>query len=127
MGRYPVRDGVALPIEEIGYEIVSPERRVTNNHHLYFDRAWYMDKRYRQVFRGLLPNVQTMNITDHNELHDRFSGPPMPRDSLMIDVVDEYLFMNGVIDVVRESKTCETYQVMPEQWQSIKGSYRMVA
>ncbi len=127
MGRYPVRDGLAVPIEEIGFETVSHQRKVTNNHHLYFDRAWYMEKRYRQVFRGLLPHVQTMNIEEHNVLHDRYSGPPMPRDALMIEVVDEYLFMNGVIDVVRESKTCETYQIEPSQWQSIKGLYRMVA
>lgn len=122
--RYPVRNGRVVPVTELGFEIVTPKRRVTNNHHLYFDRAWYQDKRYRQVFRGLLPHVVTLSISDHEELHDRYSAPIMPPDIQMIDTVEEYLTLNGVIDVVREQRTCEVYQIQTEQWQGIRAQYK---
>jgi hypothetical protein len=121
--RYPVSNGKIVPVTELGYEIVPPQRRVTNNHHMWFDRAWYQDKRYRQVFRGLLPNVVTLSISDHEDLHERYSAPIMPTDIQMIDTVEEYLTQNGVIDVVREHRTCETYQLLPEQWAKIRGGY----
>ena len=85
-----------------------------------------MDKRYRQIFRGLLPHVQTMRTDDHIELHERFSGSVVPKDSLMIDVIDEYLSLNGVIDVVREKRTRETYELTADQWDLYKRQYRGV-
>jgi len=126
VSRYPVRNGLALPIEEVGFERVAHERRVTTNHHVYWERASYRDQRHRQVFRSLLPHVVTMRHTDHTELHETYDPPPIPRDVQQIDVVDEYLAMHGVIDCVRECKTNETYQIEAEQWQRIKGLYRKV-
>jgi hypothetical protein len=122
MGRYPSKNGIALPVIELGYDVVPFERRKTTNHHRQFDRAWYMEKRYRQVFRGLLPHLDTMPIDQHIDLHDRYSAPIMPPDSLQIAVVDEYLFMHGQIDVVRESKTNETYQITADQWARIRDA-----
>jgi hypothetical protein len=60
-------------------------------------------------------------------LHEQYSPPPIPRDSLMIDVIDEYLSLNGVINVAYEKRTNQNYQIGSEQWQQIKGFYRMVA
>ena len=117
--RYPTRGGLAVPVLELGFEPAIHERRKTNSHHLYFDRAWYQDKRIRQVFRNLVPHVQTLWIPDHAALHEKFSAPIMLRDALMIDVVDEYLALHGVIDCVRESRTHETYQLNVEQWSAI--------
>jgi len=122
--RYPSNHGLALPIHELGFEVATPQRRLTNNHHLYFEKQRYQDKRFRQIFRGLLPHVYPMYIGQHTDLHERYSAPVMPSDFLMIDVVEEYLVMNGVIDVVKEHHTAETYEINSEQWQAIKRQYR---
>jgi hypothetical protein len=124
MPRYPLRNGLALPVTELGYDVVPYERRFTTNHHLYFNRANYQDKRYRQIFRGLVSHVVTMPLHQHMDLHDNFSQPVMPSDSLMVGVIDEYLHMNGAIDVARETKTNQTYQILPDQWALIKLTYR---
>jgi len=121
--RYPVRNGRIVPVTDLGYDIVPFERRQTTNHHMWYNRVDYMDTRYKQVFRGLLPHVVTMPILQHLDLHDNFSPPKQPTDLVMIDVIEEYLSLNGVIDCVRERKTNETYQIEPEQWQQIRGGY----
>lgn len=120
MGRWPTKNGLALPIEEVGFEVVSFERRKTNRHHLYFCRSDYTDNRIGGVFRGLLPHVQTMRIADHADLHERYDPPKQPNQHLMIDVIEEYLSLNGVIDVVREHKTCESYQLTANEWAHIR-------
>lgn len=122
--RYPTRNGLVIPPIELGYEIMRPKRRETTNHHGYFNKAHYSDVSHRRVFRGLITNVYTLGIHDHQELHETYGPPVMPKDILMIDVVEEYLANNGVIDVVREKRTCQTYQIESDTWQNIKSQYR---
>lgn len=122
--RYPVRSGLAIPPNELGFEIVTPKRRETTNHHAYWERTLYRDVAHRRVFRGLITNVYTLGIKDHQKLHEVYSRPVMPKDIQMIDCVEEYLSLNGVIDVVREKRTCETYQIESDTWQNIKSQYR---
>lgn len=122
--RYPVnKQGIALPIQEVGFEVVQHQRRLTNRHHLQFERNNYTSPLQR-VFRGLSSRVVDMWIIDHNELHERYSAPRVPTDIAMIDVVEEYLSLYGVIDVVREKRTHETYQIESGTWQNIKSQYR---
>lgn len=122
--RYPVnKQGIALPIQEVGFEVVQHQRRLTNRHHLQFERNNYTSPLQR-VFRGLSSRVVDMWIADHNELHERYSPPRVPTDIAMIDVVEEYLSLYGVIDVVREKRTHETYQIESGTWQNIKSQYR---
>lgn len=122
--RYPVnKQGIALPIQEVGFEVVQHQRRLTNRHHLQFERNNYTGPLQR-VFRGLSSRVVDMWIIDHNELHERYSAPRVPTDIQMIDVVEEYLSLYGVIDVVREKRTHETYQIESGTWQNIKSQYR---
>ena len=127
MSRYPSRNGIALPAQEIGYEVVPYQRGATSNHHLFYERTMYSGVRHRSVFRNLIPHVQTLLSSDHIDLHERFTFPVMPKDTRMIDVVEEYLALNGVINCVYEKKTNEVYEIHEEQWQSIKGLYRMAA
>jgi hypothetical protein len=97
-------------------------RHATNNHHVYFDRADYIHgPRWRGIFRSLVPHVYPMLVTDHFDLHDQFDAPKMPRDGLMIDVIDEYAALNGVLNLVHEKRTNETYQITLEQWERIRG------
>lgn len=122
--RYPVnKQGIALPIQEVGFEVVQHQRRLTNRHHLQFERNNYTSPLQR-VFRGLSSRVVDMWIADHNELHERYSAPRVPTDIQMIDCVEEYLSLYGVIDVVREKRTHETYQIESGTWQNIKSQYR---
>lgn len=122
--RYPVnKQGIALPIQEVGFEVVQHQQRLTNRHHLQFERNNYTSPLQR-VFRGLSSRVVDMWIADHNELHERYSAPRVPTDIQMIDVVEEYLSLYGVIDVVREKRTHETYQIESGTWQNIKSQYR---
>lgn len=123
--RYPTtKAGIAVPPQELGYDVVLPERRKTSQHHLFFERRMYQDSRLHSVFRGLVSNVYTLPNTQHNELHERYSAPRVPTDTQMIDVVEEYLSLYGVIDVVREKRTHETYQIESGTWQNIKSQYR---
>ena len=122
--RYPVnKQGIALPIQEVGFEVVQHQRRLTNRHHLQYERNNYTSPLQR-VFRGLSSRVVDMWIADHNELHERYSAPRIPSEVAMIDVVEEYLSLYGVIDVVREKRTHETYQIESGTWQNIKSQYR---
>ncbi len=121
MSRWHSKNGLAVPIQELGFEVVERQRGKTSNHHLHWPRQDYQDKRHQQIFRGLVSNVQTMWNNDHIYLHEKYSAPIMPSDFLMIDVVEEYLSLHGVIDVVCEQKTNEHYQVTSHQWDRIIG------
>jgi hypothetical protein len=123
MPRYPRTDGLALPVTELGYEVVLPERRMTSQHHLYFPRAAYHNLPIRHQFRNLVDHVQTMRNPDHDDLHRRFTGPPVPHTELMVEVLDEYLALNGVINCVREKRTSDVYQILPHQWEQIRSGY----
>lgn len=122
MSRYPTRNGLAIPVEELGYSrLETPIRKQTSNHHLQFERRRYEKEPYMRVFRGLLDRVPIMWIPEHVDLHDRYSAPIMPSKFTMIDTVEEYLAINGVIDVVCEHRTNEQYQLTQQQWDRIIG------
>lgn len=119
--RYPVtRNGLAVPIEEVGYEPMIFMRRVTNRHHLQFNRADYAKSPLRRIFRGLSSRVVDMRMVDHNDLHERFSAPKLPTDIQMIDCLEEYMSLHGVIECVREKHTHLPYEINQDQWNAIK-------
>jgi hypothetical protein len=120
MRRYPLSQGLAIPVTELGYEIVPQQRGETTNHHLYYVRALYNNVPVRHQFRSLVDHVVTMENTQHQELHERYRSPVVPRRELMIDVLDEYLALNGVINCVYEKRTNQTYQITAEQWARIR-------
>lgn len=121
MPRYPHRNGLALPIQELGFEVVPHERRLTSQHHLYFPRRAYSQSPIKHLFRNLVDHVQTMANQPHMDLHHRYTGPVIPREGLMIDVMDEYVALNGVLNCVSEKRTNSVYQLIPEQWEEIKS------
>jgi hypothetical protein len=121
--RYPSKNGLAIPVTELGFEVVERQRGVTTNHHNFWNRCRYQDRGVKQLFRGLVSNVFTLKNEDHELLHNRFTPPVIPRTELMIDVLDEYLALNGVINCVHEKKTNEVYQIESDQWQAIRGGY----
>ena len=122
MSRYPThKNGLAKTVQEVGYEVVEQERRKTNRHHLYFTRSRYNEEPIHSMFRNLVDHVQTMWIPDHDELHQIYDEPPKPPTGLMVDVLDEYLALNGVINCVYESKTNQTRQVDAEMWERIRS------
>ena len=48
----------------------------------------------------------------------------MPHVGLMVDVLDEYLALHGVIDLVREKATNETREMSAAQWDLTRLSYK---
>ncbi len=126
--RYPTRNGLIVPPQEIGFSVPSPEamekRGAVTSHHGYYERARYIDVRFRCVFRNLITNVYPMLAEEHVQLHERYDAPKRPKDDLMIEVVDDYLTMNGIIECIREKHTRQTYQILPEEWRHIRRGYR---
>lgn len=120
--RYPVTSsGLAVPVQELGFEVVPHVRKETNRHHLQFSRSNYVNDPVRRIFRGLADRVVELNMEDHHNLHERYCAPKMPSEVAMIDCVEEYLSVHGVIDVVYESRTQQTYQVDADRWNLIIG------
>lgn len=123
--KYPLRNGLIVPPTEFyapPTEIQLKTRHATNNHHGYYNRGDYVHgPRWRGLFRSLVPHVFPMLVTDHMNLHEEFDAPKMPSDSKMIEVLDEYVSLHGVLNLVHENKTCETYQLTAEQWGKIRG------
>jgi predicted protein tyrosine phosphatase len=124
MSRYPRQEGLAVPVQNLGYEIVPHKRGSTTNHHLYYNRASYQGIPIRHQFRNLVDHVVTMENAPHQELHYRFTPPVIPRTELMIDVLDEYMALNGVLNCVREKKTNEIYQIQPDHWQVLRDTFK---
>ena len=125
--RYPTnRLGIARSPYEVGFTVPTAEhlnvRRLVTIHHAQFERNRY-DNRYRSIFRNLVTNVYPLLADEHAELHHDFDAPRRPRDSLMIEVIDDYLVMNGVIECIREKQTRQTYSIQPEEWRHIKRGY----
>ena len=121
MQRYPrYESGLARPVTELGFEVVEQERGKTSNHHLYYPKRNYTQNPIRHTFRNLVDHVQTMWISEHNTLHHRYSESQIPPTELMIDVLDEYLALNGIINCVYENKTNQTRQVDAEMWERIR-------
>lgn len=118
--RYPTIEGLAVHPESIGLTVVEHKGKGINRHHRYWPANQYQGSISR-VFRGLVTHVHPMYIQDHEELHQDFSPPIQPQVGLMIDVLDEYLSMQGIIDVVREHKTCEQYQITAQQWARMRN------
>lgn len=130
--KYPTRNGLIISPYELGFHQPTPielgTRRLVTRHHGYFDYARYDDVRFRSVFRSLIDHVIPMLGTEHNlgqyTLHSMYEAPQRPPDTLMIEVLDDYLALNGIIECAREKKTCETYQIQPEEWTHIKKEYK---
>lgn len=74
-----------------------------------------------RAFRGLFSRVVIMEIPAHTNLHREYSAPRIPKDIVMADVIEEYYLEHGQIDIVREKRTCETYELDVDTWQIIKA------
>jgi len=117
--RYPTRNGLVVPPQELGLRVVEHQRRVTSNHHLYWPRGNYQGP-VSHLFRALVTNVVPMIIQDHELLHHEYSAPQMPKEGLMIDVIDEYVALNGAVHAVYDRKTMEQYQITANQWARLR-------
>lgn len=121
---WPSHNGLPVPVEELGFDVVPHERGRTNNHHTNWPRSRYDGVRYREVYRNLVSNVVTLPVDQHHQLHHMFRPPRMPADDIMIGVVEEHLSTFGAINCVREKRTNEVYQIQASYWEIIKGQYK---
>lgn len=127
--RYPTnRLGLVVLPSELGFAVPTPEqlavRRLTTIHHGFWERARYNDVRFRSVFRNLVTNTFPLLADEHLQLHEDYDAPKRPKDSLMVEVVDDYLTMNGVIHCIREKHTRSCFEIQPADWINIKKGYQ---
>lgn len=126
--RWPTRNGLIIPPHEIGFHVPTTEelntRRAVTIHHGYWERERYLGLRHRTVFRNLITNVYPLLANEHTRLHEDFDAPRRPKDSLMIEVLDDFISLHGVIECIREKQTRSTYLIQPEDWAGIKRGYR---
>ena len=122
--KYPTCDGLVISPFELGYEKAPHIRGKVNNHHSYYPKNKYSQIPLRHTFRNLVDHVQTMWIPEHDSLHRRYSEAQIPHEQLMIEVLDEYMALNGVINLVLEKATNQTREMSVEQWNQIKLNYR---
>ena len=64
-----------------------------------------------------------MRTVDHQELHQQFGPPLMPRDYEMIGHIDDLMTDDG-LRVHKERKLRETYLLTPDWWERIKYGTR---
>lgn len=132
--KYPTRrNGLIVPPAELGFAVPTIEqigtRGLVNIHHGYFPRFRFDYVRYVGVFRNLVDNTFQMIQTEHNQgqrtLHTQFrDGVPKPSEALMVEIVEDHLFMNGSITCVRENHTSSTYVIEQPEWRHIKKGYK---
>lgn len=134
MSHYPVqKGGLIVPPQELGFSIPTPEqmgvRGECSIHHGYYPVNRFNQTRYGSVFRNLIVNTFPMLNVEHNDgqrtLHTRYrEGVYKPNDGVMIDVVDEYLAMNGVVHCIRENHTREIYEIQRKDWLNTRQAYK---
>ena len=125
--KYPTRGGLVVPPIELGFNDPSPENfryRNTTNHHWYWTRQQYGRSAIHHTFRNLVDHVSPLVKEEHQGLHDKYSPPQIPHAGLMIDVLDEYMALNGVINLVREKATNEVREMSAEHWDLTRLSYK---
>ena len=126
--RYPTdSNGLAIPPFELAFNPPTQEdflyRRVSRHHH-YWTRQQYGRSAIHHTFRNLTDHVTPMIVNEHQGLHDKYSPSKMPHVGLMIDVLDDYIAMNGVIHVVREKATNDVQEIELARWNQIRQTYR---
>lgn len=125
--RYPTRNGLIISPYELGLSIPTEEqlntRRRVTRHHGYFTRANYNSSRVHSVFRNLVTNTFDLLAEEHENLHHDFDAPIKPRETVMIDVIEEYLSLHGTVDCIREKRTHDIYHISPDEWASTRGRH----
>lgn len=137
--KYPsTPEGLAVSPYELGFRIPTPEDHKISGgvemHHLYHFNRWYNPESdgygaWRQVFRNLTDNVVPMLTQEHNKgfagsLHEKYRPPRMPKDSLMIEVVEQHLAENGLI-YLHNYRRSQPPKIMPaHQWSAVRRRYK---
>jgi hypothetical protein len=137
--KYPsTPEGLAVSPYELGFTIPAEEdyqiKGGVEMHHRYHSSRWYDPESdgygaWRQVFRNMEINIDPMLTNEHNKgfqgsLHDRFTPPRMPKDALMIEVVEAELENSGVVLLHNFRRCMPSRIVTPSQWNGIKRRYR---
>lgn len=137
MGKYPSRDGLAVSPYELGFTEPTPEQITTHKrvefHHIYHYGRYYDQESdgygaWRQVFRNMVANVVPLLIEEHNgapqTLHGRYRPPQIPKDALMIDVLEQEITESGLILQHTPRRAAAPRIITPDQWQAKKRRYK---
>lgn len=122
---YPTRNGLIISPYELGCTV--PTRERTNIHHGYWPWNKLGDHFISRTFGSLITNTFEMIPEEHNigrfSLHHDYSPPKLPNFTTMVEVVDEYLDIQGQIDCIKHNSTREQFIVNREQW--LRGAHNV--
>lgn len=137
--KYPLDiNGLAVSPYELGFQIPSEEAYqisgVVEMHHRYHSRAYYNPESdgygaWRKVFRNLEIHIDPLLTQEHNRgfagsLHDKYTPPRVPKDSTMIEVVEQELATSGVI-LLHNYRRSEPPKIMTtNQWKATTKRYK---
>lgn len=130
---WPLRLDQPLPLYP---EALNPQ---TERHHLYWPKENYLERALSAAFRASLFNIVRLSIDDHDKLHARYDGVPIPPREIMAgylveaDILEELsICLSGItkIDsairngrVKRVNKTLENRQ---QKTETVKQNIQMI-
>lgn len=131
-------NGLAVSPYELGFQIPSEQaydiRGGVEMHHRYHSRAYYNPESdgygaWRQVFRNLEVHIDPLLTVEHNRgfagsLHDKYTPPRVPKDSTMIEVVEEQLALTGVILLHNYRRSMPPRFMTASQWSATIKRYK---
>lgn len=85
---YPVdKYGFPIPVKELGlFDFTVKDER--NNHHMNFFAREFGRLAIAQAFRDLETQQIVMPVTEHNKLHQMFTGIEVPRLTFMLTALE---------------------------------------
>ena len=137
--KYPSdTNGLAISPYELGFQVPSEEayqiKGGVEMHHRYHSNAWYKPESdgygaWRQVFRNLEVNIDPLLTQEHNRgfagsLHDKYTPPRMPKDSVMIEFIENELAGNEFIRLHNYRRSMPPRIMPASQWIVIKRRYK---
>lgn len=131
-------NGLAVSPYELGFQVPLEQdyqiRGGVEMHHRYHSRSWYNSESdgygaWRQVFRNLASHLDPMLTQEHNKgfqhsLHDKYTPPRVPKDSLMIEVVEQELATSGVILLHNFRRSMPPKIMTSNQWKATTKRYK---
>ena len=130
MRPYPTREGIPIPVEEVGLRAsqLNPRKEHNyNNHHHYWARASYEKTPIHQTLRGL-ERSQTMMLKDqHNmgktALHTIFAPPKVPTLKRAMEEIEEAYTLEERLKIQISNGRYVLRRMSPEYFERLKNHY----
>ena len=130
MRPYPTREGLPIPVEEIGLRKsqLNPNKEHNyNNHHIYWARSRYEKDPIYQCLRGLERSQVMMLKDQHNmgrtALHSLYGPPAMPTLAQAMDQIEEAYLLEERLKVQTDIGKYTLRRISPKYFERLKNHY----